>query len=257
MPEENMIGELQGVEGLEVNEGEKAEQNNLMAVDGEQEQRIVADGMGYTIGEGNATRQGDVMTKVEKSKMAWSVKLAWVIYVVTGLFFVAIGPVVIFLMLSLRGYAWVVSLMLFGVMSEVMVVMSPAVAVLSGLSLYKTQKKCPEKLRTVITLLVGPMTGLTLIRLVMMDVFKMSKIGFFVAMTIIAIMPAVVLAIFRSRDKQKANLGESGMSDSEVSYRSQAKIKTAYVVMMTLIVLETLLALLGILLQTVMLGRAI
>lgn len=143
------------------------------------------------------------ITLVEKPKGAWTLVTAWIAFVVADLFFLALGPGCIVVAAAFSPFAWLASYVWIPSTYMTLTFVAPIIIILAGISIFFTYKKFPTKMRTVLILLSSIVVGLPITWLSLNGAIPMKIVIYAIIIGIIAVIPIILLIVFKVQDKKK------------------------------------------------------
>jgi hypothetical protein len=167
-----------------------------------------------------------------KTKKAWTLVTAWIAFIVATLFFLALGPGSIIMAVITNPYAWLVSYWWMPSVYTILTFAAPVIFILAGISIFFTYKKFPAKMRTALILLSDIAVGLPITWLSLNGMIPMKIIVYAIIMGIIAIVPIILLIVFKIRDKKKV------ASSTPLKPTNEKVAKIVFIASMAIVVIE-------------------
>ena len=160
------------------------------------------------------------ISSTTKPKKPWTLVVAWIIFVVTTILFLAIGPGSIIVAFITNPYLWVVTYFWIPSLYEILKIVAPIILILAGVCIFFTYKKFPTRIKKVLILFLNVLIGLPFTWLSVKGIIPMRLIFYAIIMGIIALTPVILLIILRMQNKKKTINPGSTEPSNEGSVRS-------------------------------------
>ena len=160
------------------------------------------------------------ISSTTKPKKPWTLVVAWIIFIVTTILFLAIGPGSIIVAFITNPYSWVVTYFWIPSLYEILKIVAPIILILAGVCIFFTYKKFPTRIKKVLILFLNVLTGLPFTWLSVKGIIPMRLIFYAIIMGIIALTPIILLIVLRMQNKKKTINPGSTEPSNEGSVRS-------------------------------------
>lgn len=160
------------------------------------------------------------ISSTTKPKKPWTLVVAWIIFVVTTILFLAIGPGSIIVAFITNPYSWVVTYFWIPSLYEILKIVAPIILILAGVCIFFTYKKFPTRIKKVLILFLNVLIGLPFTWLSVKGIIPMRLIFYAIIMGIIALTPIILLIVLRMQNKKKTINPGSTEPSNEGSVRS-------------------------------------